>query len=105
MNDRLRIASILLGHLITGDPGKDMRARLPEVRHCIDLADLLIGLCETSSPAGAEERVARDSGAGVNAAKRPDIPLPLAPLMAKQLYERRRAALQSSLSRNPKKLH
>lgn len=105
MNDRLRISAILLGHLITSDQGKDLRARLPEVRHCIGLADLLIGLCETSSPACAEERAASDSGVGVNDAKRPDMSLPIAPAMAKQVYERRRAALQGPLSEIPKKLH
>ena len=103
MNDRLRVASILLGHLITSDRGKDLRVRLPEVRHCIDLADLLIGLCETSSPASTELGIGGIGSSGDtgsdddNEAGRPPL---LAKSMTKQIYERRRAGLQQRQPRN-----
>lgn len=99
MNDRLRVAS-LLGHLITSDRGKDLRVRLPEVRHCIDLADLLIGLCETSSPASTELGIGSSGDTGSdddNEAGRPPL---LAKSMTKQIYERRRAGLQQRQPRN-----
>lgn len=93
MNDRLRVASILLGHLITSDRGKDLRVRLPEVRHCIELADLLIGLCETSSPASTVLSIG-GGDTGRDTGSEPDRPPLLARSMTKQIYERRRAGLQ-----------
>lgn len=105
MNDRLRIASILLGHLITCDQGKDLRARLPEVRHCIDLADLLIGLCETSSPACVDTGIVSDGTIEVDGVKQPDARMPPVPSVAKNIYERRRASLQSLRSRSDKRQH
>lgn len=105
VNDRLRVASILLGHLITCDQGKDLRARLPEVRHCIDLADLLIGLCETSPPACAETGVVGDGDVVTNGDEHSNnSPLAVPPL-AKQIYKRRRARLQSHPSQNGPALH
>lgn len=93
MNDRLRIASILLGHLITCDQGKDLRARLPEVRHCIDLADLLIGLCETSTPVCEQLDGPSASDRALNTST-PAAPQSRLSVMAKQIFERRRASLQ-----------
>lgn len=100
MNDRLRIASILLGHLITCDQGKDLRVRLSEVRHCIDLADLLIGLCETSSPACVDTGIVSAGVIEVDGGKQPDARMVPVPPMAKNVYERRRARLQSHPSHN-----
>lgn len=105
VNDRLRVASILLGHLITCDQGKDLRARLPEVRHCIDLADLLIGLCETSSPTCAEVGIASDENFETRDGDRRDTPALSVPTIAKRLYERRRASLQEQVCREPKTRH
>ena len=105
VNDRLRVASILLGHLITCDLGKDLRARLPEVRHCIDLADLLIGLCETSSPARAEIGVVSDDNVEAKEDDRPDTTVLSVPTIAKRVYERRRASLQEQVCREPNKRH
>ena len=105
VNDRLRVASILLGNLITCDQGKDLRARSPEVRHCIDLADLLIGLCETSSPACAEVGIVSDENFEARDDDRRDTPALSVPTIAKRLYERRRARLQSHPSQNGPALH
>ena len=105
MNDRLHVASILLGHLITSDHGKDLRARLPEVRHCIGLADLLIGLCETSSPACAEAGLISNGDVEANGDERHSSSPPAIPPMAKQVYERRRARLRSHLPPNGPTLH
>ena len=105
VNDRLRIASILLGHLINGDQGKDLRARLPEVRHCIDLADLLIGLCETSGPAGAENVIVSDDNFETNSDEHASISPPAVPSVAKKVYERRQAQLQSHPPPNGPAVH
>lgn len=105
MNDRLRVASILLGHLITCDLGKDLRARLPEVRHCIDLADLLIGLCETSSPACAENITVSDDNFETNSDEHASISPPAVPSVAKKVYERRQAQLQSHPPPNGPAVH
>ncbi len=105
VNDRLRVASALLCQLITRDQGKDLRARLPEVRHCIDLADLLIGLCETSSPAGAENVIVSDDNFETSDGDLRDTPALSVPTIAKRVYERRRASLQEEVCREPKKRH
>ncbi len=105
MNDRLHVASILLGHLITGDQGKDLRARLAEVRHCIGLADLLIGLCETSAPTSTALVVADNGDADSDADKEADRSPLLTQSMSKQIYERRRARLQPRRPGNGPTLH
>ena len=99
VNDRLRIASILLGHLITCDQGKDLRTRLPEVRHCIDLADLLIGLCETSTPICEELDGSSASDRALITSTPAATQNPL-PVIAKQVFERRRASLQDKSLRD-----
>lgn len=50
MDDRLHIAALLLGNLITSTQGKPLRDRLPDIQHCIKLADLLISECEIALP-------------------------------------------------------
>ena len=105
MNDRLHVAATILGHLIAGSPGRDLRARLPDVRHSIDLADILIGQCETSTPSGSS--LAADLYDSDDACPHapPMDPRPNLPFLPELIYRRRRASLQQPDPTKPPTMH
>lgn len=45
MDDRLHVATLLLGNIIATDRGAPPVDRIPDIRDCICLADLLIEQC------------------------------------------------------------
>lgn len=105
MNDRLHVAAMLLSQLITADQGRDLRACLPAVRHSIDLADLLIGECETSVAGGSQQLAEFFSVPDDYSGPELTTDSPTVPSLPGQIYMRRRSLLPQLKPTRPPTLH